>query len=81
MAAITVNSTKRSIFGDRRVQILNITGASGSTYQPGWDSVAEVITSPGSAITSATIAGTPAVVTFNTGGGAITAETVQIIGR
>lgn len=81
MAAFTVNSTKRSIFGDRRVQILSLTGASGSTYTPNWDVIQDVQLSPGSIVTGYTIAGVPAVLTLTTGGGALAAETVTIYGR
>lgn len=85
MAAATINTTHKSVVGDLRLAIVNLTGVTTNTYTPGWDVIlaVEAVSKPstitGIAIGASSVT-TPPAVTF-TSSAAITAETVMVWGR
>lgn len=85
MAAVTINSNKYNVNGSLRDQYYNLTGNNGDTLTIGLFTVRKVNTQVGTAITAiTTAAGTnpgTTTITFATGGGAFTAEQVQVVGN
>lgn len=79
MAELTKTKVVQSVFGDQVSITATVTGASGSTYTTNLANLLQVVTSPGTAITGFSFSGGTA--TLTTGGGAITAEIIQLRGR
>lgn len=79
MAELTKTKVVQSVFGDQISITATVTGASGSTYNTGLANLLQLVPSPGTLITGVTFSG--GIATLTTGGGAITAEIIQIRGR
>jgi hypothetical protein len=85
MAAVTVSTRRESVVGDLRLAFVTFSGASLSTFTPGWDVVfvADPVSTP-TLITNVAIGSpsvtTPPAITF-TSSAPMVGETVMVWGR
>lgn len=82
MAAVTQTNYKGSVWGDCRVKLMAVSGATGDTISVNWQRVLIVLFAPNSLITAYTVTGTPGDLDITlTAGGPFTNIPIVIIGE